>query len=415
MVLKAPGAFESIINTTLDSFGLLSSTSSRAGTSLEIRQIEGADPVTVLLRERAMPYQEPSFKTVLKTKKTTYPGNPVATQQVLNPDLDNTTFEGTWKERFLRGAVVINGNEDAVTSVDQVIAIFENLSLSGKLVRVQWLSFVRTGLLVGFDVKPQNAVDMKWELEFEWQSRDDSILGSRAAAFTTPSPDDLLNLLNTIEDIITMAPGVVQSFNAVVVSAVRDISNKLGEIVNLLRVAEAVISMPAQVEGAIQSLVLTLVRQVQDLTRQLSDRWSESFMGKGLALALASSTVQPETLGSQSSALASQASYAAWSRSLTLSLGALSFATQRAYQGVVDRTKPSGLRVVTVAEGETLYSLAQKLYGSPDFANFLAVVNGLTSVRVPPGFQLRAPGRPFGALGQVEMSGGKQSGAAGAL
>jgi hypothetical protein len=415
MVLRAPAAFESIINTTLDAFGLLNSTSSRAGTSIEIRQIEGSDPVTVVLKDRAMPYQEPSFKAVLKTKKTTYPGNPVATQQVLNPDDDNTTFEGMWKERFLKGSIGVNDNFDAVTSVDQALAVFENLARAGKLVRVQWLSFVRVGLLVGFDVKPQNAVDMKWELEFEWQSRDDSLVGSRAAAFEVPSPDDLLNLLNTIEDIVTMAPGLVQSFNAVIVSAIRDIGDKLGEVVNLLRVVEAVVSLPAQVEGAIRAAVLSLVRQVQELTRKLSDRWNESVMGKALALGLATSTTSPTVAGSQSSALTSQASYAAWSRSLTLSLGTLSFAAQRAYQGVAERVKPQGLRVVTVAEGETLYSLAEKLYGSPDFANFLAVANGLTSVRVPPGFQLRAPGRPFGALGQLEMSGGKQSGAAGSF
>src|ERR1041384_181308 len=129
---------------------------------------------------------------------------------------------------------------------------------------------------------------------------------------------------------------------------------------------------------------------------------------------MATST-QSETVGTRSSGLTSQASYAAWSRSLTLSLNALSFGCQRAYQGIADRVQPATLRVVTVAEGETLYTLAERLYGSPDFANFLAVSNGLSSVRVPPGFQLRAPGRPFGAIGPQEMSGGKQSGSPGAL
>ena len=57
MVLRASQAFESIINTTLDAFGLLSSDSSRGGTSIEIRQIEGTKKKTVVLRDRAMPYQ----------------------------------------------------------------------------------------------------------------------------------------------------------------------------------------------------------------------------------------------------------------------------------------------------------------------------------------------------------------------
>jgi hypothetical protein len=295
------------------------------------------------------------------------------------------------------------------------VALFDGLLRAGKLVRVQWLSFVRVGLLVGFDPKPQNAHDIKWEMEFEWQDREEGNLPKRAAAFETPGPDDLLNLFNTIEDIVTLAPQLMASFSAIIVTAIRDVGDKLGEIVNLLRIAEAVVSLPAQIAGAIRAAVLSLVRQVEELTRKISDRWNQSFFGRPAGLALSTSTNSPTVVGSQSSALTSQASYAGWTRSLTLSLGALSFAAQRAYQGVEERTKPTGLRVVTVGEGETLYSLAQKLYGSPDFANFLAVSNGLTSVRVPPGFQLRAPGRPFGALGSLEMSGGKQSGAAGSL
>ena len=412
-------AATSIVNTTLDALGLLNSNSSTGGTSLEIRQLEGDERTTVLLRDRAMPYREPSFKGTLKTKKTTYPGNPVATQQVLNPDDDNTTFEGMWKERFLKGSILVNGEADAVTSVTEAVKVFEDLQRAGKLVRVQWLGFVRTGLIVGFDVKPQNAVDMKWELEFEWQSRDDSNLGQRAAALSVPSGPDLLSLLNTIEDIVTMAPGVIASFNAVAVQAIRDIGDKLGEVVNLLQVAEGIISLPAQLVGAVKAAVNSLVRQVQELTRKLSDRWTQSpVFGAAGALAMSTSRTTPtapEALGTRSSALTAQASVAAWSRSLTLSLNALAFACQRALQGVVDRTTPQGLRTVTVAEGETLYSLAEKLYGSPDYANFLALSNGLTSVNVPTGFALRAPGRPFGALGSPEMSGGKQSGAAGSL
>lgn len=423
MVLRAPGAFESLINTTLDQFGLLNSTSSKGGTSLEIKQIEGANRKTVLLRERAMPYQEPSFKTVLKTKKTTYPGNPVATQQVLTPDDDNTVFEGTWKDRFLKGAILVNGSADTVQTAEEAVALFDGLARAGKLMRVQWLSFVRVGLLVSFDPKPQTSRDIKWELEFEWQDREENQPPRRAAALETPGPDDLLNLFNTIEDIVTLGPQLMAQFSAIIVTAIRDIGDKLGEVVNLLRIVEAIIALPAQIEGAIKAAVQSLVRQVQELTRRLSDRWNQSTAlfgasAPGAALALStgwSSPTATESVGTQSSALTSQASYAAWTRSLSLSLNALSFGAQRAYQGVVDRTKPSTLKTVTVGEGETLYSIAEREYGSPDFANFLAVSNGLTSIKVPAGYPLRVPGRPYGALGALEMSGGKQSGAAGAL
>ncbi len=414
MVLRAPSAFESIINTTLDAFGLLSSESKNGGTSLEIRQIEGANRRSIVLRERAMPYQEPSWSVVQKTKKTTYPGNPIATQQVLNPDFENTTFEGMWKDRFLKGAIMVDGDDTVVASAEDAQRLFEGLALAGKLLRVQWLSYIRVGLLVRLDCKPQTSRDVKWEMEFEWQGREEQKGRRVAPSLETPSPDDLLNLFNTITDVVAMAPGVIASFNAVFVSAIADVGARVRSVVNLLRVAESILSLPAQIVGAIEAEVRALVRQVQELTRQLSDRWNSTVMGSGASQALSTPT-EDDALGTQTSALASQASYAAWSRSLSLSLGQLAFATQRAYQGVVDRVQPTTLRVVTVAEGETLYSLAERLYGSPDFANFLAVTNGLTSATVPPGFQLRAPGRPFSAIGPQEMSGGKQSGAPGSL
>lgn len=416
MVLRAPSAFESLINTTLDAFGLLDSSSSRAGTSLEIRQLEGASKKVILLRGRAMPYQEPSFGVELRTKKTNYPGNPIATQQVLYPDNMNTTFEGTWKERFLKEAILVNGDADAVVTTEEAVKLFEGLALAGKLLRVQWLSYVRTGLLVRFEPKPMTSRDVKWEMEFEWQSRDDSQKTQRAIAFETPGPDDLLGLLNTIEDIVAMAPGLMSSFSAILVTAIRDIGDKLGQVVNLLRIVESVVSLPAQIVGAIKSAVDSLVRQTQELTRRISDRWNQApVFTSGASQSLSAGSSSSTLTRSTSSAVASQAAYGAWTRSLSLSLGALAFAAQRAYQGVVDRQTPATGKEVTVGEGDTLYSLAERLYGSADFANYLASTNGLTSVKVPPGFVLRAPGRPFGALGPIEMSGGKQSGAPGSL
>jgi hypothetical protein len=414
MVLRAPAAFESLINTTLDAFGLLSSASSKAGTSIEIRQLEGSARKTVLLRDRAMPYQEPEFETELLTKKTVYPGNPRATQQVLAPTDNNTTFEGMWKDRFLRSAVLVNGDGGAVTNVDELQQLFDGLIRAGKLVRVQWLSFVRVGLIRRFTVAPLRATDIKWELEFEWQSREE-VPARRSVSLETPGPNDLLALLNTIEDIVTLAPELMANFNAIIVSSIRDIGDKLGKIVDLLRVAEAIISLPAQIEGAMRAAALALVRQVQELTRRLSDRWTESPMGKAAALMMASSVQSSTGTGTKSSALTSQAQYAAWSRSLVLSLDALAFAVQRAYQGIVDRLVPQGGRTTQMPADASLYLVAEQLYGSSDFANYLANVNGLSSVNVPAGFILKAPGRPFGALGSIEMSGGAQSGAPGSL
>jgi LysM repeat protein len=82
--------------------------------------------------------------------------------------------------------------------------------------------------------------------------------------------------------------------------------------------------------------------------------------------------------------------------------GGLSFQIQRLVLDVLTRTQPRTARIITAQQGDTLYAIATRFYGSPDFANFLALTNRLTSAVVPPGYQLRIPERPFGASARVE-------------
>ncbi len=405
------GAFDNLSAFAADVLGLGNGTSAGpGGTSLVIQQLEGANPITIELRGRAMPYEGVEWEGELHTKKTVYPGNPVATIQVLGPEESETTIGGTWKDRFMPGSIVKNGNENDIDTAEKAVTLFHDLRRSGKQVRVQWLTEVRTGLITRFSPKWLRATDVEWEIEFEWASMNDEV-PSRTAELFESNANDLLNLMNLIEDILTLAPDLAGAFVASLVDTINTVRDKVSKVVNLLRVVETIANLPGTLLGALEAAVGSLVRETQDLIRRIG---GERLSNGILAPLVKGPWTPPEQPGSTSSGVTLSSSSAtqeakveAWRRDMVRGLGGLSFGAQRAQQAVQGRLQPKTIQVITVTEGATLYGLAQKHYGSPDFANFLAVTNGLTSALVPAGFQLRIAPRPFGPQSGIELSGGR--------
>lgn len=379
----------------------------QGGTSLEIQQLEGARPLTVLLRGRAMPYQGVGWEAEQHLKQTWYPGNPVATMQVLGPREQPTTMGGMWKDRFIRGAMVRNGDALAVTTALQAVELFNELWRSGKRVRVQWAQFVRSGVIARFTATPDRAQDIAWEVEFAWDSRDDEQAPRAATEESAPAGSDLMKLLNDIEDICVAAPAMAAAFNARIISTIREVSDRVSKIIDVLKVIETVVNLPAAVLGALVTNAEALGRQLQDLQRRILGERSSAQDSQTSQRAKGGYT-DPGRLGRKGAALVSSSvtqelEFEAWRRTLGLALGALGGKMFRVTADVLNRQRPATTRVVTVKQGETLYTLATRHYGSPDFANFLAQQNRLTGAAVPPGFRLRVPDRPLGAAARVEL------------
>lgn len=175
------------------------------GEVFQIRVVEGPAalrgqlvPSTGLIG-RALPAPGGKWGGEQRVKTTYYPGNPVATQQVLGPTEKPLLIGGKWHDRFL-------GNGFAKALAD----IFDNLRRSGALLEVSWgttavpvtrtqsaaqaaakglpggattlaalqitgAPFVRRGILRRFEFSPNRSIeDIEWEMEFEWRGRDDA-------------------------------------------------------------------------------------------------------------------------------------------------------------------------------------------------------------------------------------------------
>lgn len=376
------------------------------GTSVEIRQLEGDQPVTVLLRGRAMPYRAVDWELEQATKVTFYPGNPVGTQQVLGPREVPTHMNGIWKDRFLKGAVVKNGDPGAVATAEDAVHLFEQLARAARTVRVQWASFVRSGLIKRFRATPDRIQDIAWELEFEWVSRDDETAPRATTEQSAPSGQDLFRRVNELEDVATLAPPSALEELTRELATINGIRDKVSALVDNLRTVETVVNAPAAVRGAITNGVRSLVTQLEDFRQRILGPRSSARSG-GTSQRVKGDYTSSTEVGRRggtppSSSSVQELQFEIWCRSVGASAAALGFQLQRLELDVLSRTQPRTAQIITAKQGDTLYSLATRFYGSPDFANFLALTNRLTTAVVPAGYELRIPARPTGASARVE-------------
>lgn len=133
------------------------------------------------LRERALPYKGYALEGEQRATDTWYPGNPVASIQMLGTKESPSTISGMWKNRFIMPVTeegkrstnpenaLFNGSQ--VRDIAELINAVEQLRLSGQLIRVEWNGTVRDGILKRFRQNWLTVDDLEWQMEFLWGSR----------------------------------------------------------------------------------------------------------------------------------------------------------------------------------------------------------------------------------------------------
>lgn len=350
--------------------------------ALTITELTGAQR-TIVLRNRALPYAPVSWSGRMRTKLTWYQGNPVATQQVLGPELDNTTMSGKWKDRFMFGAevgnasaILVNGSPDEVRSAEQAVALFEEIRRSGNTLRVTWGPETRTGILVFFDAKYDRLEDCSWSAEFEWNSKGESEIRT----VTEPvGATDLLADMNSLDDLLGFSPeDVAAAFNAQVLDSIDSVRELTGELFSALRAIETAVSVP----GAVVGKVLSTAESIRlELTEEIQRFTESSVAGEDEGVSVTARAAEMLTIEGYRRSMGQRASA---HRATSLEIA----------RQVELRSKPTEVAIITMPENTTLYSVSLAYYGTPDFASFLARVNGLPGALVAGGTQLRIPPRP---------------------
>ncbi len=119
-----------------------------------------------------------------------------------------------------------------------------------------------------------------------------------------------------------------------------------------------------------------------------------------------SATAVADTATNVSDPLRQLLQFESWRRGSVRALSVLRRESSDAVDQRVRQRIPKTTRIITTSAEATLYDIANKYYGAPDFAGYIASVNGLTTARLQAGTQLRLPPRPTGPQ-FVELSQGR--------
>ena len=235
--------------------------------SFSITELSGAGRSLVLMA-RALPYQDFTLEGTVRADITWYPGNGVATLQVLGAEEAPTTVSGMWKDVFVRSfndegipvlpsaIALFNGSQ--VSNAKALVDAVDSIRLAAQLVEVRWDAFTRRGLLRRFRHKWKRIEDVEWEMEFLWVSR-----GEEQTPPTLPQGPAVadfavqLAILNQQLEDAMIAPFPVQEpFTAAVTSALEQIGDAVDEMTSAaVSVAQTVMSAPDAAERALAAAV----------------------------------------------------------------------------------------------------------------------------------------------------------------
>lgn len=336
-----------------------------------IEEIRGSKRM-VSLRGRALPYQGVAWEGQTRTKLVWYPGNTVATQQILGPEEMSTQIEGIWKNRFLRGSVDVTGFNKPTTALE-LVEIFETLRISANELRVQWNDFVRHGIIKRFRVQVDRIQDIKWECEFEWRSRNENVQ-IRAAQPRKQLPK-LRAGLNKIDDILAFDPdSIFPDYRAEIVSKIRGIRGQASKLFDVVRQVDNLVSTPAAVIGAMASAVESIRYEAEDTIESLVD--------------------VPRTTLTASDRLSDVISIEVWRHSVAEAAHEFRGLVQNKERETVKEVRPGALTIMTVAQDTTLRQLSLDAYGTADSWQIIADFNGFTDSQVEAGTVVIIPPAP---------------------
>jgi hypothetical protein len=230
---------------------------------------------SLTLGGRALPYQGFELEGSMRAEFTWYPGNAVATVQMLGAQEKSSTIKGMWKDRFIRpvtdegvavqpdGVARFDGQQ--VSSVLDLANRVDQMRLSGRLLRVEWSGIIRHGIMLRFKQNWVRIEDMEWEMEFQWTSRGEVQVPPSLPATVTSADftQNLVNLVNNLHDKLdALHEGfeVIESWVAKVNSYVGMIDDAANAMVDAQKNATLLVMAP---QAAAQR-ALTAAKNIKD-------------------------------------------------------------------------------------------------------------------------------------------------------
>jgi len=333
------------------------------------------------LSDRALPYRPVAWAGEQRIERTLYPGNPVATVQVLGPDETTLELHGRWKDRFIgQGMVTLTGWDDIIPqgttpTVQDLGAVFHALRRSGNHLEVTWGPEVRRGVLTRFEVSWHRLDIAEWSMRFDWTSFGAGAPSpfSSVSSSRTSSAQDVTTRLSDFNDVMARMPSFTMP---AIASLALGLGSSIASATIDLATAIAAVSGVSMVSTAQFQGVATYAAVVLDSCIEL--RQLVGLPPQGL---VATDDVSSLLGGS------------VWARNATAALIALAVAAVEAREAIRTRAVPDFLADIRIREGQTLRDVATEYYGSPDAWTAIADANGLVGSVQAPGTRVFIPRR----------------------
>lgn len=213
-------------------------------TNFTIVELTG-DRRTLSLGGRCLPYKPYSLKGKMRAEFTWYPGNAVASTQVLGAQEAPTTIRGQWKDKFVRSVddegfnVIPTGiaelNASQLADVMAIVTAVDSIRRGGQLLEVTWDAIVRRGLLTDFTHSWNRREWCEWEMEFTWisQGEDEQPITFAQPADANTFAGQLKNLVNNLEAQLAPAFQLVEDFSSTLNGYVAQITSASDQLTEL--------------------------------------------------------------------------------------------------------------------------------------------------------------------------------------
>ncbi len=356
----------------------------------------------IILRGWSLPLAGVPFGTQQRKKINYFNGNPVGQLQINGPQWLPTTINGKWNDVNLQrddsAAKLINfpgllpvaragdfGTSGSTFDSGGAVPYQEartaralrdammRICRGGMLLRFEWGSILRYGVLESFTPTHDREEDLLWEANFEWT-------GDTAAQPTlSKAKTDLPSLIRRL---IGLAQGVLAALKRgfflteIWSRKITGIATRLGnlteDLIDVLGRLVDIALLPLDVLGTLRAMAIGITLAANDLIDQMSS------LGAAVATAETRDTAQ----AALDSALQSEV------RRLLIELAA----EGRLAVEEIDRfSGPEIKSIVILTAGMTLYDVSLAEYGVANHWKDIAEYNGIVGSVHPPGKSVRVP------------------------
>lgn len=354
----------------------------------------------IVLRGRSLPYWDVAFGGEQTIDLSWFPGNPVGVVQVVGPRWKPITITGTWKDTFLvdprnaadllnfpalalaatslgadaGGQTFVGGPALPAQKADRARALrdaFTLLRKSGSLLRIEWGSLVRYGILTNDNFTHKREEDIGFELEFTVTGDTD------AQPKPIPVPDlnalgllkALLALLNEVLNTLIGALYAQQEWIGRIIGPIVSITGLITEILGTLQdIATQRLQTPANVLTLLKGNMTSIVASCVNLINLID-------VGKSAGLDAAEAALDPVTV---------DLNVLLQSR-LRAQLRRIAAEAAKA-QARIDARDTATLKGIVIAPGGiTLRDISKDAYGTPRNWLKLAEFNNLAVGSLPRG------------------------------